>query len=559
MLRCCPAPRPFGSPMTHLPPFSGSPCIWKTPVTTCRHFQSHSATSAVSFSVPGGLTPPQGATHTYLEYLDRMWNSKWFGTVDGSAAAATRTYAASADPSPFTQVFLSCQQAFGMEAGALLFLTGALTRLCTLFLSLYGERAGERMRLALPELKKPQEDFNRVYFNDLASAMEVQVAASVLKSHRRAVFRKYRTSNLKCMASAGMAPVIMMALYQVSALCENAALDVGASSYLWCSALTLPDPFLVLPTLTCVLTLLNFELSLSKDVKTGWMRNVIWGARLGCLCVVPVVSSFRSGVCLYLIGMNAAGLLQALLLRSAVIRRWLGFPAAEELSAATPRARATVPRSTVDGGAATLRERIVAALAPAQVIAGAGEGAKAGDAVDDVLKASMTLQFPYFSHLMNPQVDEHQELFAKAPNKQSKPDLIARARTASSSGRLQGQPHAAYAHAPPAPAHGSRYARGVNPLMQEMPLHRQPLSSSHITPQEGGRAGGSRGASAPAGEASGGAVAEASKHAPRPKGSTFASSGWKGAQLSFSEEDFIPPYSSGGASHPSSSLSRPPK
>ncbi|KAG5467598.1 hypothetical protein CUR178_01243 [Leishmania enriettii] len=551
MLRCCPAPQPFGSSVTHLRPFEGSPCIWRTPVTTCRYFQSNSATSAASFSVPGGLTPPQSAAHTYLEYLDRMWNSKWFGTVDGSAAAATRTYAASADPSLFTQVFLSCQQAFGMEAGALLFLTGALTRLCTLFLSLYGERAVERMRLALPELKNPQEDFNRVYFNDLASAMEVQVAASVLKSRRRAVFRKYRTSNLTCMASAGMAPVIMMALYQVSALCENAALDVGTSSYLWCSALTLPDPFLVLPTLTCVITLLNFELSLSKDLKRGWMRNVIWGARLGCLCVVPVVSSFRSGVCLYLIGMNAAGLLQPLLLRSAVIRRWLGFPAAEELSAATPR-------STVDAGAATLRERIVAALAPAQVTAGAGEIAEAGDAVDDVLKASMTLQFPYFSHLLNPQVDEHQELFAKAPNKQSKPDLIARARTASS-GRLQGQSHAALGHAPPAPAHGSRYARGVNPLMQEMPLRRQPLSSRDITPHEGGRAGGSRGTAAPAGDASGGAVAEASKHAPRPKGSTFASSGWKGEHLSFSEEDFIPSYSSGSASHPSSSLSRPPK
>ncbi|KAG5467042.1 hypothetical protein LSCM1_01222 [Leishmania martiniquensis] len=545
MLRCYRTPRLFGSATAPLLSLSPLPCFSKAPVITCRHFQSDPA--------PVGLAPPQDVPLTYLDCMERMWNSKWFGTVDGSAAAATRACAASTDPSLFAQVFLASQQAFGIEAGALLFLTGALTRLCTLFLSLYGERAVERMRLALPELKRPQEDFNRTFFNSLASAMEVQVAASVLKSHRRAVFRKYRTSNLKCIASFGMAPVMMMGLYQVAALCDNAALDVGTSSYLWCSALTLPDPFFLLPTLTCAITLLNFELSLSNDIKTGWMRNVVWGARLGCLCVVPVVSSFRSGVCLYLIGMNAVGLLQPLLLRSVLVRRCLGFPSPEHLSAATPRAMVKVPRTAASGRTATLRERIMAALAPEEGASAAGVSARAGDAADDILKASMNLQFPYFSHLLNPQVDEHHEVFAKARNKQSKLGLIARARTASSSGELQGQQHTACVHASAAPGHGSRAVRGVNPLMREMPLHRQPLSSSPIPPHESGRGGGSGGAVAPAG------AAEASTHTQKPKGSTFASSGWKSAQLSFSEEDFLPSYSSRSPARPSSSLSRPHK
>ncbi|CAC9547019.1 conserved hypothetical protein [Leishmania infantum JPCM5] len=558
MIRCYRAPRLFGSPKARLPPLSSLPCIGQTPVMTCRHYHSGPATSPVS-SVAGVLAPPQGAPQTYLDFMERLWNSKWFGTVDGSAAAVAKAHIASADPSLFTQMFLSCQQALGMEAGTLLLLAGALTRLCTLFFSLYGERAGERMRLALPELKKPQEDFNRVYFNDLASAMEVQIAASVLKSHRRAVFGKYHTSNLKCIASVGMAPVIMTGLYQVSALCENASLDVGTSSYLWCTALTLPDPFAVLPTLTCVITLLNFELSLSKEIKTGWMRNVIWGARLGCLCVIPVLSSFRSGVCLYLVGMNAVGLLQPLLLRSAVIRRWLGFPSAEEIAAVTPRRSATVPQTAVSGRAATLRERIVAAVAPAEKPAAAGVTVKASDAAADVLKTSMTAQFPYLSHLLNPQVDEYQDLFAKAPTKQSKPDFSGRGRGASSSNRLQGQQCTAFAYSGAAPAHGSRYARGANPLMQETPLHRQAPSSSHASPHESGGAGDSSGDAAPAGETSSAASIAAAKRPPKPKGSVFASSGWKSTQLSFSEADFIPTYSSGTPSHPSSPSSQPHK
>ncbi|CAJ1035426.1 hypothetical protein, conserved [Leishmania lindenbergi] len=557
MLRCYRAPRPVGSPTAQLPSLSSSPPIWQTPAIACQHYHSDSGTGAVNFSASAGLAPSHSASQTYLEYMDRMWNSKWFGTVDGSTAAATTAHFASADPSLFTQVFLSCQQALNIEAGTLLLLTGAVTRLCTLFFSLYGERAAERMRLALPELKKPQEDFNRVYFNDFASAMEVQMAASVLKSHRRTVFGKYHTSSLKCIASLGMAPVIITGLYQVSALCENVALDVGASSYLWCSALTLPDPLLVLPTLTCLITLLNFELALSKEIKTGWMRNVIWGARLGCLCVVPVVSSFRSGVCLYLIGMNAVGLLQPLLLRSPVIRRWLRFPSPEQVAAATPLRSATVPWTAVSSRAATLRERIVAAVAPADDPAAAGVRAKANDADDDVLKASMTIQFPYLSHLLNPQVDEHHDLFTKAPNKQSKPDVRGRARITPSSDHLQGQQYTASTHpAAAAPVHGSRYARGTNPLMRETPLHRQEPSSSRVSPHEGGRGSGSIGAAAAAGGTPGAASAAAAKRAPKLRGSTFASSGWKSAQLSFSEEDFTPSYPDGNPSHPSSPSSQ---
>ncbi|KAG5492877.1 hypothetical protein JKF63_01457 [Porcisia hertigi] len=542
MFRCHRVLRPFVSPKARLSSLSRTSCVWQAPAITCRHYHNDPS-SAEHFAATSSLMPPRDTSSTYLDYVDCVWNSKWFGTVDESAAAAMRAHVASTDPSLLSQAFLSCQAALGMEAGTLIFLAGALTRLCTLFPSLYGERAAERMRLALPELKKPQEDFNRVYFNDLASAMDVQVAASALKSHRRAAFRKFKTSNLKCIASLGMAPFVMTGLYQVSSLCENAALAVGTSSYLWCNALTLPDPYLVLPMLTCVITLLNFELSLSKDLKTGWMRNIIWGARLGCLCVAPVVGSFSSGVCLYLIGMNAVGLLQPSLLRSASVRRWLSFPSAEQITAATPHRKAAIPPAPVKSRTTTLRGRLPSTVTPPEDQATAGKSAKATSEADDVLQASMTAQFPYLSHLLNPQVDEQQDLFAKAPSKQAKRDFSRHALTPSDA----------------APARGSRYARGVNPLIQEVPLHRQTGSPSHALPHEDRQSGVSSGTAGSSGGVSGAVPAIAGKRAPKPKGSTFASSGWKSTQLSFAEEDFIPPYPNVSSSHASLSSSSQPR
>ncbi|KPA86563.1 hypothetical protein ABB37_00699 [Leptomonas pyrrhocoris] len=497
------------------------------------------STAAASVNGPSlsGM-PSEAPPQTYFEYLDRMWNAKWFGTVDEHTLAAATTHAAVSDPSWFAHAFTACQHALGMEAGVLIFLVGAATRLGTLFVSLYGERAGERMRLALPELKKPQEDFNRIYYNDLASAMEVQVAASELKSHRRAIFRKYNTSVWKCAASLAMAPVIMTGLYQVSALCENAAFDVGSSSFLWCGALTLPDPFMILPITTCAVTLLNFELSISKEIKKGWMKNIIWGARLGCLCIIPVFTSFRSGVCLYFIGMNVVGLLQPLLLRSVAFRRWFGFPAAEELTAVGPSATQSshTPGSSVSATklspkqsgfnrATSLRERVAAAVNPT-------------GPTQDVLQASMTLQFPYLSHLLSPQVDENEEIFAKARNKQSKADVGRRGPITSPS--------------PSSPA-ASRYARGTNPLMRETPVRRQDgagLDATATASSGPSRSTSYHGEVSHHRTAASNVAGSAARSTPKSKGSSFASSGWKSSQLTFDESDFIPTYDDKDASSP---------
>ncbi|KPI90748.1 hypothetical protein ABL78_0184 [Leptomonas seymouri] len=554
MIRCYHAARPAVTLKLRT-----SSLLLSTPAASqVRFYRTTSATDANAFTAAASVdspslyaVPTEASPQTYFDYLDRIWNTKWFGTVDEHIAAAATSHAEISDPSWFAQIFTTCQDAIGIEAGALLFLFGAATRLCTLYFSLYGERSGERMRLALPELKKPQEDFNRVYYNDLASAMEVQVAASVLKSHRRAIFRKYSTSNWKCIASLATAPVTMMGLYQASAVCENAALDVGSSSFLWCSALALPDPFMILPVVTCFATLLNFELSISKDIKTGWMRNIIWGARLGCLCVIPVFATLRSGVCLYFVGMNVVGLVQPLLLRSVAFRRWFGFPSTEDLAAvAPPTAKPSPPSRSqvhaktssaqdVSDRAVPLRERILGALSSASRCR-----APTGP-TQDVLQSSLTVQFPYLSHLLNPQVDENEELFAKARNKQSKPDIGRRSPVTTSP-----------SFPPPA---GSRYTRGTNPLMRETPLQRRDgvaaaataarTGSSHMSPDRVD----ANHRPAAASNSSG----STARSVPRNRGSSFASSGWKSVQPSFEEKDFIPNYE--GTDTASSSSPTPPK
>lgn len=551
MLRCCRAAHPM-----RLTPFA----MHIATATHIRHYRTPTTEEASAATTAMPSPAADAAPQTYFDYLDRVWNSKWIGTVDENTVGAAAT-AATSDPSRFAQVFTACQDACGLEAGALLVLVGATTRLCTLVLSLYGERAGERMRLALPELKGPQDAFNRVYYNDTASAMEVQVAASVLKSHRRAVFAKHGTSNPKCLASLAMAPVIMTTLYHVSALCENPALDVGSSSFLWCSALALPDPFMILPVVTCAVTLLNYELSLSKELKTGWMRNIIWGARLGCLCVIPVVASFRSGVCLFFVGMNIVGLMQPLLVRSAAFRRWFGFPSKEELDAAAP-APAGKPKATAAGGAkktpaskwsvtdgaASLRERVVAAVdAPASRVSSPEKP------IEDVLQASLTVQFPYLSHLLNPQVEENAGLFAKAHDKQSKPDFSRRGPVSTPTAAVS--PHLAQT--------GSRYARGANPLMRETPLHRgdaaaemtSATASTHAVSAAENHSSSSSSSSG-AHRVSSTVPPKTARRTPKNKGSSFASSGWKTTQLSFNENDFIPNYDADAAPHAPSPLQR---
>lgn len=401
-----------------------------------------SSTAAVSFSQrrhysndTAETAPLAEEPATYFDYLDRFWNTKWFGTVDGSVLNGPAHADGSAADS-FTNAFLAVQDSLGVEAWAVILLFGGLTRLFTLFFSFYGERASARMQLALPELKAPQEAFNNVYYNDMSSALDVQLSATALKSDRRRVFTKYDTSNLKCIAPFASSPVIIYGLYQVSRLCENPVLDAGTSSFFWCNALTLPDPLFILPVVFCGLTLLNFELSISKEIKRGWMSNIIWGARLGCLCVVPVAATFRSGVCLYFIGMSLAGLLQPLLLRVPAFRSALGFPAASALDEAQKKLK---------------------------------------DA--DELQARMTVQFPYLSHILSPEADEvNAQLFkAATPGFTS-----AAARPGSSrcaAGSLKSR------EAPPERRH---FPAGKNPLMQETPHNKRK--------QEGG--GGATGAPA---------------------------------------------------------------
>ncbi|EPY33645.1 hypothetical protein AGDE_08180 [Angomonas deanei] len=330
---------------------------------------------------------------TYFDYLDKMWNTKWIGTVEAPAIEPTE-----AANSVFENIFIHCQSYFGVEAGCLILIFGALTRLFTLGFSFYGERASARMQLALPHLQKPQDDFNRVYYNTESSSQDVQIAASLLKNERRKVFKKYDTSNLKCLTSFAGAPFLMYGLYNVSSLCGNPLLDIGSSSFFWCPALSFPDPFFVLPITFCALTLLNFELSLSKEVKKGWMMNVVWAARAGCLCVIPVAANFRAGVCLYFIGMNLVGILQPTLLRVKAFREALGFPAKQT---------------------------------------------KEDVSLNDPLQASVSVQLPYLSHLLRPQAEENEDLFKRSEPSRTSRNVNKNAHHKYSSGKnplMQEQP-----------------------------------------------------------------------------------------------------------------------
>ncbi|PWV02605.1 hypothetical protein C4B63_2g249 [Trypanosoma cruzi] len=401
-------------------------------------------TSRRTFSVAGGDGVVGSEPQNYLEYLDRFWNRQWFG--------ATENLLPLPDASPFADLFVTCQETLGLEPAIAILLFGALSRLCTLYFSLYGERASERMRNAMRRLKAPHEAFQRVYYREGSAALDIQLAATALKGERRRVFLEEKTSNPQCFSSLLGTPVVFFGIVQTTAMCGDPRLDFGTSSFLWCPALTMPDPYGVLPLSFCVLTLMNFELSISKELKKGWMKNLIWGGRLACFCILPAVAQIRAGVALYFLGMSLVGLIQPLLLRSSKFRTWFNFPLQQpEL-----------------------------------------DNAKTAEKVDD-LHARMCVQFPYLTHLLNPESEENTGLLrdtgATSPN-----------------------------------SFHSRCTAGVstrgmmNPIMRgetARPMGRWSSISS-----------------------SAGAVKPATL--PSRKGANFAAGGWKATQTEFCEEDFIP-------------------
>ncbi|KEG10825.1 preprotein translocase subunit YidC [Trypanosoma grayi] len=312
-----------------------------------------------------------GEPNTYYDYLDSFWNRQWFG--------ATENLVPVPESSPFAEAFVSCQQALGIDPAIAILLFGALCRLSTLYFSLYGERASERMRNAMRRLKAPHEAFQRVYYREGSTALDIQLAATALKGERRRIFTEEKTSNLQCLSSLLGTPIVLLGLFQTTALCENPKLDVGTSSFLWCMALTMPDPYAVFPIAFCCLTLMNFELSISKELKTGWMLNAIWGARLGCLCILPAVVHIRAGVALYFVGMSLVGLLQPLLLRSATFRQWFNLPTKQDVEKATAAAD------------------------------------------NDELHARMSVQFPYLTHLLSPESEENTGLLKDVAASHSSP------------------------------------------------------------------------------------------------------------------------------------------
>ncbi|RNF11476.1 preprotein translocase subunit YidC [Trypanosoma rangeli] len=388
---------------------------------------------------------------TYFEYLDCVWNRQWFG--------ATESLPPLPDASPFADIFVTCQAALGLDSAIAIILFGALSRLCTLYFSLYGERASERMRTAMRRLKVPHEAFQRVYYREGSAALDIQLAAIALKGERRRIFLEEKTSNLQCLSSLLGTPLVLFGIIETTAMCENPRYNIGTSSFLWCPALTMTDPYGILPLTFCGLTLMNFELSISKDLKNGWMSTLVWGARLGCLCVLPAAAHIRAGVALYFLGMSLVGLLQPLLLRSTAFRAWFNFPAQQSQL----------------------------------------EPTKAVEKPDD-LHARMCVQFPYLTHLFNPESEENTG-FLKDKAATSQNDFQRRCNTAG-------------------------YARGMNPLMREEPP--RPMSGWSST-------------SFPAAAVNVATV-------PSRKGANFAAGRWKATQTEFREEDFIPEVADAGQS-----------
>lgn len=252
----------------------------------------------------------------------------------GSAGAATPVDAATSTSFGSSALY-SVYEATGLQGGLVLFLAGAVTRLATLYFSLYGDRAAARMQNAMVELKPAYDGFHRIYNSDRYKATEIQVEATKVQEFKKAVYAKHQTSNIKSFAALVGSPLIIYGFRSASQASNPLHLTgLGTQSFLWLS-LGMPDPTYILPVVSCGLTLLNFELSLGvrENTTIGWARNMVLCARGAAVCSLPVLSMVNSGVLLYWVGMSCVGLLQPLLLRSEAFKQFFSFPPKSNLAA----------------------------------------------------------------------------------------------------------------------------------------------------------------------------------------------------------------------------------
>eukprot|EP00796_Vickermania_ingenoplastis_P006803 gene6803-4883_t len=148
------------------------------------------AESAVPAAAASALSPPLGPATGSGGHM--LWNPY---VSDALATAA-------ADPSSAASAVVHALAAGGSSLFfyypfAALVIAGALFRLvCTIPLSLYGEGALRRLKLARPQLCAAHEQYVIVASHPDAIAWERRVAAQKLKNDRKRIFTQYQTNNL---------------------------------------------------------------------------------------------------------------------------------------------------------------------------------------------------------------------------------------------------------------------------------------------------------------------------------------------------------------------------
>ena len=275
----------------------------------------------------------------YFDTLD-----KWYSGFASSAANATEPFRLTGES------FATFRDILGLESYAALFLLGCLARLCTMYFSLYGERATARMQEATPLLKPAYNDFQRVFYNESSSQLEVQQAATILKAKRDSIYAAHKTSTKKTLFGFLGTPVHVAGLLAAGRASTSPDLGFGNASFGWIPALGAPDPLYVLPFLACSLTLANIHLSLSTrdELKMGIMRHVVDMLRVLAVSMFAVAVQLQAGLLLFWLGMSCVGLLQPLLIRSARFRKIFRMPTVSRVACSDEliKQRATVHAPT---------------------------------------------------------------------------------------------------------------------------------------------------------------------------------------------------------------------
>ncbi|OQR95764.1 mitochondrial inner membrane protein OXA1 [Thraustotheca clavata] len=203
-------------------------------------------------------------------------------------------------------------------------------------ISVMSMKNSARMNIMKPKLDKLQEEIrNAQDAHDPKKMAEFRARAqNLFKEHQVRPF-------LSFLMPLSQLPIFLGFFWGLQEITKFIP-DYATDGTLWFENLAEPDPTYALPILSSALMIASMEAG-GEGMPKEYLSQAKMGMRLVALIMVPVATTFQSGVLVYWVTSNTFTLTQTLLLKVPAIRSALGIPTPKVLAPSFATATTVTP------------------------------------------------------------------------------------------------------------------------------------------------------------------------------------------------------------------------